>query len=116
MSGELLPCPFCRVIPEASPASEFLFHPDNGCWLSNMSCLPKLWNTRTPPSGVELKECSHGLKRHYGCSDNKPPSGGETIRSMEEYQRKYFPSLVGKECPSCGEPIKVKEPKYEGPK
>ena len=26
----------------------------------------------------------------------------EGIHSMEEFQRKYFPNLVGKECPYCG--------------
>jgi len=27
------------------------------------------------------------------------------IRSMEELQKEYFPSLVGKKCPYCGKDI-----------
>jgi len=28
-------------------------------------------------------------------------TGGEGIRSMEEFQQKYFPDSVGKQCPYC---------------
>jgi hypothetical protein len=27
------------------------------------------------------------------------------IKSMEEFQKKYLPSLVGKKCPYCGKDI-----------
>ena len=29
----------------------------------------------------------------------------ERIHSMEEFQKKYFPDFVGKECPYCGADI-----------
>jgi len=30
----------------------------------------------------------------------------ESIKSMEEFQIRYFPKLVGKECPYCGNKLK----------
>ena len=36
----------------------------------------------------------------------------DSIKSMEEYQRKYFPNSVGVKCPYCGEKIKPKDNPY----
>ena len=65
---------------------EWLKGDDEDGWLLRSMAF-EMWDaikkqqSRTPPSGVELKECSHGLKRHYGCSD-KPPSGGDPILAV----------------------------------
>ena len=34
-------------------------------------------------------------------------SGKNNIHSMEQFQRKYFPKSVGKECPYCGKKLKI---------
>lgn len=45
-------------------------------------------------------DCIESYKKAVG----EAPEG---IRSMEEFQRKYFPNLVGKECPYCSSKIKA---------
>jgi len=36
----------------------------------------------------------------------------ETIKSMEEFQKRYFPNKVGKECPYCGHKLSKDKPLF----
>lgn len=55
---------------------------------------------KQPKYGTHCHIC-HAAVKDCGCG-KKSPKSSEGIRSMEEFQRKYFHNVVGKECPYCG--------------